>query len=77
MIHHAQRLSLGLETGDDRAAVHSQFYDFQCHSASDRLVVKLPSGADPVMEGVSTSIEGKLVRYDVYLTGAPPVAGPR
>ena len=43
--------------------------------AGRRVVVKLPSQADPVMEGLSTSIEGKLVRYDVYLTGAPAAAG--
>ncbi len=36
VVHHGQRLSLGLEPGDDLPGVHAQFDDLEGHAATDR-----------------------------------------
>ena len=42
MIHHRQRLSLGLESGDDAPRVHAQLDDFERDAASDRFLLLRP-----------------------------------
>ena len=37
--------------------------------ARQRVVVKRSDKAAPLVEDVDTSFHGKIVRYDVYLTG--------
>ncbi len=37
MVHHRQRLSLGLEARDDLLGVHAQLDDLQCHAPPHRL----------------------------------------
>ena len=37
MVHQRQRLTLGLEPGDDRLGVHAQLDDFERHAAAHRL----------------------------------------
>ena len=37
MVHHRQRLALGLEAGDDLLGVHAQLDDLQRHAAPHRL----------------------------------------
>ena len=39
MIHHRQRLPLGLETGDHLAGIHARLDDLQRHLAADRLLL--------------------------------------
>jgi len=36
MFHHRQRLTLGLETGDDILGVHAELDDFHCDAAANR-----------------------------------------
>ena len=35
MIHHRERLPLGLKAGDDLLGVHAQLDDLECHAAAD------------------------------------------
>ena len=39
MVHHRQRLPLGLEAGDDALGVHAQLDDLERHAAADRLLL--------------------------------------
>ena len=39
MVHHRQRLALGLETGDDRARVHARLDDLERDAAAHRLLL--------------------------------------
>ena len=62
VVHHRQRLALGLEPGDDLGAVHARLDDLERHLAPDRLLLlghvddahaaladllQQPVGADP------------------------------
>ncbi len=39
MVHHRQRLSLGLKAGDDLPAVHAGLDNLECNTATDRLLL--------------------------------------
>ena len=54
--------------GDDPDSL--QLFDVARSTASDRVVVKRPVYADPLVASPSMSYESKLVRFDVYLTNA-------
>jgi len=51
--------------GDDADAV--ELLDICCAIAGDRVVVKRPDDAPPLVPEPSMSLTGKLVRYDIYL----------
>jgi 16S rRNA (guanine1516-N2)-methyltransferase len=51
--------------GDDADAV--ELLDISRRTALDRVVVKRPDDAPPLVPEPSMSLAGKLVRYDVYL----------
>ena len=59
MIHHRQRLPLGLEPRDDLAGVHPDLDDLQCDAAADRVLLlgheddAEPAFADLLQELVS------------------------
>lgn len=60
--------------GDDMDA--TLLYQTAMRCAGDRVVVKRPHYAEPIADRPDMSYEGKLVRFDVYLTG-PGRAEPR